>query len=378
MTDNKYNILHVIDKFSMDGVNPSSCAYLIRDWHRYANKDHFNVMACGLKAEEPAGEIYRKSGIPVFFLGNGKYSPGNVTGLMRLIDWEKIDLLHLHGYSSANFGRIAAKLKKIPNIVHEHAILKILPHQYIADLLLKGLTDCGVAVSGAVKDFMVSGRHVPRKKIKVVYNGVNLHKFVKSDPESVANLRHELGLLPDHFIIGNLTRLREEKGNAVLIEAMKSIVAKHPMVRLVIAGDGPEKQELETLVHNLELDEYVKLVGFRRDIMELLTLFDLMAIPSLNEGFGLVLVEALAMELPSVCSHVGGLVEIAGEPPCAQLVPAGDSDLLAQGILELIEKPNMARRMAQRGLIESQKFSIENNVTRLEEIYLSLLEKKDY
>ena len=373
-----YNILQVIDKFSMDGVNPSSCAYLIRDWHRYADKERFNIIACGLKHEEPAGHIYKDEGIPVFFLGNGKYSPGNVTGLMELIDREQIDLLHLHGYSSANFGRIAARLKKIPNIVHEHAILDILPHQYVADWVLRGLTDCAVGVSDAVSEFLIKGRHVPRKRTDVVYNGVNLDTFVRSDTVALDRLRREFSLNKEHFIIGTLTRLRQEKGNEILIRAMRQVVDKYPHVRLLIAGDGPLWDPLEALIAELGLREHVRLIGFRRDVMDLLTLFDMMVVPSFNEGFGLMLVEALAMGVPVVASRVGGLIEISGEPPCTRLVSAGDPNAFAREILYLLEHPETRKEMAAKGLEQSKKFSIQNNINRLQEIYLSLLKKNNH
>lgn len=371
----KYNILHVIDKFSMDGINPSSCAYLIRDWHRYADRERFHVMACGLKNEEPAGQIYRQEGIPVFFLGNGKYSVGNITSLMKLIDKEKIDLLHLHGYSSANFGRIAARLKHIINIVHEHAILKILPHQYLADFMLRRYTDLAIGVSGAVKDFLHSGRHVPHELIKVVYNGVNLEPFKRCDDKRLAELRQELGLRKDHFIIGTLTRLREEKGNQFLIAAMRNIVDKHPQARLLITGDGPQKDALLQLIAELNLQEQVKLIGFRTDIYELLTLYDLVAIPSLNEGFGLVMVEAMAMGKPIVASQVGGMIEINGDSGAALLVPAGQPAALAKSINKIIENTALAQQMASSGPEACKRFSIQNNVQELEKIYIELLDK---
>jgi len=369
----KYNILHVIDKYSMDGVNPSSCAYLIRDWFRYSDKDRFNVMTCGLKKEEPAGEIYKQEGMNVFFLGNGKYSVGNITGLMKLIGREKIDLLHLHGYSSANFGRIAARRKGIPNIVHEHAILKILPHQYIADFLLRKMTDSSIGVSGAVKEFLTTGRHVPSGLIKVVHNGVNLGQFQKCDEKTLTTLRQEFFLNKNNIIIGALTRLREEKGNEYLLQAMPVVVKKYPAARLLIAGDGPLKEDLETLIKELGLEKHVSLIGFRKDILELLSLFDMVAIPSLNEGFGLAMVEAMAMQKPIVATRVGGMVEIAGGKECAVFVQPASPRQLAEGLIEVISAPDKAKKMTATGLQESKRFSIEKNVEKLEELYLQML-----
>ena len=129
----RMNILHVIDKFSMEGKNPSSCALSFRDWSKHYDSERYSVSFCGLKKPDPGGVMLEEEGNRVFYLNNGKYSFSNVSGLMGLIEREHIDLVHLHGYSSANFGRIAAWKKSIPAIVHEHAVLKVLPHQFIMD-----------------------------------------------------------------------------------------------------------------------------------------------------------------------------------------------------------------------------------------------------
>ncbi|MBN1997968.1 glycosyltransferase family 4 protein [candidate division KSB1 bacterium] len=373
MARSKYNILHVIDKFSMDGVNPSSCAYLIRDWFRYSDRYMFQVMACGIKKAEPAAKIYEQEGMSCFFLGNGKYSLRNVSNLVRLINEKGINIVHLHGYSSANFGRIAARRVNIPNIVHEHAVLRILPHQYMADYFLRNMTDSGVAVSQAVKDFMNKGRHIPEDKIHIIWNGINLDNFKKSGPQAVSHLKKEFNISDDKYLLGTITRFREEKGNEFLIRAMPRVVKRHPGILLLLAGEGPLREKLTALVNTLGLQDHIRFVGFREDIVDFLSMVNLVAIPSRIEGFGLVMAEAMSVGTTVVSTDVGGLREIAKHGQDAWLVPADDPDALANGIIELVEKPELALKLRENALKSRQRFGIQSNVAQLEDLYKKLL-----
>jgi glycosyltransferase involved in cell wall biosynthesis len=186
MTDaRKINVLHVIDKLSMDGINPSSCTILFGEWIPYLDSNGFHTTVLTLRKPDPAGEYLEKRGIKVYYQGYGKISSKNINGIREIIERERADIVHLHGYSAANFGRIATRREGVPNIVHEHAVLKVMPHQYLADYLLRKYTDIAVAVSNGVKDFMIRGRSVPEGKIKVIENGIKLDKFKKIEPEAI-------------------------------------------------------------------------------------------------------------------------------------------------------------------------------------------------
>ena len=211
-------ILHVIDKLSMDGINPSSCTILLGDWAESFDPDRFQIEVCTLRNPDPAGQYLESKNVQVNYLGFGKISPANVVGIVKLLRQGKHDIVHLHGYSAANFGRIASKIVNIPNIVHEHAVLQVQSQQYVADKLLSRLTGTAVAVSKDVKDFMVQKRSVPEHKIRVLSNGINLTKYKTFDDSFTRNKRSELGIRPEQVLAGTVTRLREEKGNEYLIE----------------------------------------------------------------------------------------------------------------------------------------------------------------
>ena len=365
----KLNILHIIDKLSMDGVNPSSCTVLLGDWAANLDPGRYAITVCTLRRPDPAGTYLEERGINVHYLGYGKISPGNIRGISKLIDSEQADIVHLHGYSAANFGRLAARIQGIPNIVHEHAVLRIQPHQYIADKLLSGLTDAAIAVSENVRDFMVRGRSISPQKIHIIGNGIELHKYRRRDGAFREKQRMDLGIRPETRIVGIVTRLREEKGNIYLIEALPAILGKGIDMVLLVAGDGPLRVRLEQRVRELGLEQVVRFLGFRSDVPELLSLFDIQVIPSLTEGFPLCLAEAMAAENAIVATAVGGMKDIGREGETVLFVPPADSEALASRIGSLLLDSKLASQLARNAGNSSELFDIRHCASRLAQTY---------
>ena len=179
-------------------------------------------------------------------------------------------------------------------IVHEHAVLPIVPHQFLADLLLKKITDAAVAVSGNVRDFMIRGRRIPPEKIRVIGNGIRLADYQRGDSTFIRRKKTDLGISQEYQVVGTVARLRKEKGVEYFIRAVPSVLAVRPNVTFVIVGDGELRASLETLAETLHISSNLIFLGFRSDVAELLSIFDVNVIPSLTEGFPLALVEAMA------------------------------------------------------------------------------------
>ena len=150
-----------------------------------------------------------------------------------MIDRKKIDILHLHGYGATTFGRMAAAMRGIPAILHEHANLTDTPwFQKIADRVLERYTDIAIAVSKSTADFVIKARLVPPAKVKVVYLGAPLEEFSRARPlDEIAAARRELGIAPDDFAIGTVTRLHDSKGNSYLVEAARLVLDRAAAAR---------------------------------------------------------------------------------------------------------------------------------------------------
>jgi|SRR5688572_421607 len=366
-------VLHVIDKLSMDRTNPSSCAILLAQWSKHlVDGRDFDLSVCTLRGDDPGGHYLEQKGIRVHYLRFGKFSPRNIGGILRLIRQEKPQILHLHGYSAANFGRLAARRAGIINVVHEHSALKLLPHQYMVDLLLRSLTDCAVAVSANVRDFMIRVRNIPDERIRLVPNGVDLAEFGPGAVADIIAKKQELGLSGHLRIVGTVTRLRTEKGTEFLIRAVPHLLKQCPDVVFLIVGDGPLKSSLEQLATDLGVRDSIRFIGFRSDIRELLQVFDVNVIPSLTEGFPLCFIEAMAAGNPIVASAVGAIRDIADDGHTALLVPPTDSVQLAQKICYVIKTPEVARRLSLAARQASRKFDAGVSAGVLRDLYTEL------
>ena len=372
----RIKILHVIDKLAMDGVNPSSCTVLLGDWAETLDPDRFLTSVCTLRDPDPAGRYLEKRNVQVHYLGYGKFSPKNIAGISRLIRQDQIDILHLHGYSAANFGRIASWKNGIPNIVHEHAVLKLQPHQYLADKILSRLTDVAIAVSDNVRDFMVHQRCISASKIRVIGNGINLDRYKNRDGPFIQNKRTELGISQNSKLAGTVTRLREEKGNEHLIRAVPAILKQVPDFELLIIGDGPLRKQLQEMAMKLGVSNAIRFLGFRSDVPDLLPLLDVQVIPSLTEGFPLCLAEAMAAGNAVVATEVGGMKEIGRDEVNVLFVPPGDSVSLAEKIIHVLQDTKLAARISESAKQASYEFSIENCACRLAGVYKELVSKQ--
>ncbi|MDZ7291258.1 MAG: glycosyltransferase family 4 protein [candidate division KSB1 bacterium] len=372
-----HRILHVIDKLSMDGVNPSSCALCFIEWIKHRDSRRFEVMVASLRPRDAAGKHLEEHGLKLFYLDKGKYSFANVSALANLVREEKIDLLHLHGYSAANFGRLAARRAGIPSVMHEWAVLKVLPHQFLMDWLLRHKTDIAVGVSESVREFLIHGRSVPFNKTRVVWNGVNLNNFKTAEPDKVQAFREQFGITPEQKVIGTVTRLRAEKGNRYLIEAAPEVLREFPEARFIIVGDGPLRDELAALAKQLDLEGKLHFAGFVSEVAVALAAMDIFVMASLMEGFPFALAEAMAAGKAVVVTNVGGMKEMVQHEENGLLVPSANSSALAGALMSLLKNPGLSQQLRRAARERSQAFSVERNVQALEAIYSELLASRN-
>lgn len=307
------------------------------------------------------------------YLGYGKMSPKNIRGISRLIKTEHIDIVHLQGYSAANFGRLAARKRGIPNIIHEHAVLKVQPHQYVADKLLSRMTDTAIAVSGNVKDFMVNKRSISAGIIQVIGNGIDLGRDKDHTKSISQEKRKELGIGKNIQVGGTVTRLREEKGNEYLIKAVPTILEGVPNFVLLVIGDGPLKERLQQMVKELDVGDAIKFLGFRSDVPELLSMLDVQIIPSLTEGFPLSLAEAMATGNAIVATEVGGMKEIGKDNDTVLFVPPKDPDSLAEKTIAVLQNEELKIKLSDSAKAASTEFSIQRSAAQLARVYEGLL-----
>lgn len=339
-------------------------------WFPRYDRTRFDVRLVGLRKRDAAGALLEQGGIDITHLGKGKFDPSTLSALLRVMRSIDPDILHLHGYGAATFGRVAARLRNRPAIVHEHFVDPGMPaYQGYAEAALAPLTDHTIAVARSVKAFCIEKRRLPADRISVIYNGVPLEDFGPAPTDRVRALRQELGIAEEEKVVGAVGRLHRQKGFEFLIRAMPKILAEHPNTRFVIVGDGALRGDLERLAAEVGVSKSVIFAGFRPDIADMLSVFDIMAIPSLYEGVPLTVFEAMAQAKAIVSTDVDGLGEVLTDGETALLVPPGDPDALAARIGALLGNPERAAALRRRCETERRRFDAQSAVDRMQELY---------
>ena len=336
----------------------------------------FKVSLVSLRRKDLSEETLETQGVDITYLHRSKFDPLTLPALLRVIDRKHIDVLHLHGYGATTFGRMAAALRGIPTILHEHANLTNTPwFQKVADRLLEPCTDIALAVSKSTADFVIDARLVPPSKVKVVYLGVPLEEFSRErSPAEIARARQDLGIGADEFAIGTITRLHESKGNSVLVDAAARVVRERPQARFFVVGEGPLLPDLEAQAAQLGLGDRFVFAGFRRDVAATLSAFDLSVFPSLWEGTPLTGFEALAMGKPIVATDADGLLDILTAGHDAVIVPRRDAAALAGKIVWAMDHPEERARLGAAARITGRRYDIGAFVRKMERLYTLLHE----
>jgi glycosyltransferase involved in cell wall biosynthesis len=333
--------------------------------------ERFDVSLVSLRRKDLSEETLESFGVDITYLAKGKFSPSTLRALLRVIDRKHIDILHMHGYGATTFGRLAAGLRGLPAIVHEHANLTDTPwFQKVADEALAPLTDIAIAVSRSTADFVIKARRIPPSKVKVVYLGVPLDEFSRRrSKEEIQAARSELGLSPDDFAFGTVTRLHESKGNTYLVEAAALVLRDRPRSKFFIVGEGPLLEPLQQQAAALGLGGRFVFAGFARDVARVVSAFDVSVFPSLWEGTPLTVFEALAMGKPIVATDADGLVDVLTDGHDALIVPKRNAGALAKGLVRAFDEPETRTRLAAHAFETGKEYDILAFVRKMEQLY---------
>ena len=331
----------------------------------------FNVSLVSLRKRDLSEETLDALGIDISYLHKSKFDPATLTALLKIVDRNQIDVLHLHGYGATTFGRLAGMMRGLPTILHEHANLTDTPwFQKIADKMLAPATDIAIAVSKSTADFVIHARQMPPERVKVVYLGVPLEEFSRQrSAAEVDEARRELGIAPGEFVVGSVTRMHDSKGNSYLVDAARQVLDERPQARFFLFGEGPLRPELEAQARRLNLGDRFVFGGFAKDVARVVSTFDLSVFPSLWEGTPHTVFEALAMGKAIVATDADGLLDVLAHDREAVIVPKRDAPALARGIVQLIDSPEERARLAGNARLRGQQYGIATFVRKMETLY---------
>jgi glycosyltransferase involved in cell wall biosynthesis len=371
----RLKIVHVCDKFGMAGSTIHGASRLFAWWMPRFDRSRYDVRLYALKQPDFASRALEAEGVALGYLGKSAYDPTALFSFLKMIRAERPDILHLHGWASSNFGRVAGRQAGLPTIMHEHGAHPAMPlSQRVADRVLAGTTDMAVAVSKSAHEFLIS-RHVAPSRIRRIYNGAPLDEFRPAEADLVRAERARLGIPAAGPVVGSVARLSDEKGLDHFLGAARVVAARRPDVTFLIVGDGPLRGALESLARELGIEQRVVFAGHRKDVPLLQSMMDIQTFASLWEGAPLTLFEAMAMGRAIVSTNAGGLGEILGGSDAALTVPPGSADALAEAMTRVLEDASLAAQLSTSAKAMSHQFDIASTVRQLEALYDELAQR---
>ena len=303
--------------------------------------------------------------------------------LWRLMIRERPVIVHTHTSKPGILGRCAAKLAGVPTIVHT-------PHGHVfyghfgpltsrffvlVERLMAFITDRMIALAeGERNDYIAFSVSNP-DRIVTIHSGVEIDRYMTVEV-NVEDKKKSLGLNPKGLVVGTVGWLLPIKGPMYLLKAMGCLWRSHPEIQLVFVGKGELEEKLREETFRMGVSDRVTFLGWRDDIPEIMQVLDIFVLPSLNEGMGRVLVEAMAAGKPIVASRVGGIPDLVRDGQNGLLVGPGDINGLSLAIRKLLIDRKMRDEMGRRGRTMALDFGVEKMVEKIDALYSSLYQRK--
>lgn len=294
--------------------------------------------------------------------------------LKNIIDTEQYEIIHCHTPMGGAIGRLAArsarkKGTKVIYTAHGFHFFKGAPlvnwlAYYPAERWLARYTDVLITIN--TEDYEIAKKFKVNRIEYVPGVGIDTDKF-KNIEVNRTEKRESLGVSEDDFMIISVGELNKNKNHQVIIRAIAKL--RNEKIKYVLCGQGPLETELRELAKELDVENQVKFLGFRKDVPDLMKVADLFAFPSYREGLSLSLMEAMASGLPVVCSEIRGNTDLIEDGKGGYLVEPSDVEGFAKYIKELIEDSRLRSEFGDFNHKKIENYSIENVMKEVENIY---------
>lgn len=333
-----------------------------------------------LKEKDVLG-VELENEIPVFEnLIQHKYDFAVAGRLRKLFKKENIDAVITVGAGDKMFwGRLGARRASVPVILSALHSTGWPDGVGRLNRMLTGITDGFIAVAKQHAQYQVEQERFPEHKVFLIPNGIDTDRFT-FDAETRSQWRQKLEIPADAPTVGIVAALRPEKNHDLFLRAAKLTVQKTPTAQFVIAGDGPERNRLESLTKTLNLESNVHFIGSTQDIPGVLSMMDVFSLTSHNEASPVSIMEALSCQRPVVSTDVGSIDESVLEDKTGYLVLPGDADKLAERWTQLLGDEKLRSRLGEAGrehVIENCSLqSMTNGYTHLIETTFALKTKR--
>ncbi len=305
-----------------------------------------------------------------------RFDPAVINQLRTIVARRAPDVLQTHMIKSHFLVKLAGLGRTHPWIAYHHGYTSTDKKMLAYNQLNRWSLPSADRVITVCKAFakQLTGAGVRAERISVCHNSVRAPRRISADEQRA--LREQFQIADDERVIVSVGRLSREKGHEDLVQAIASVREMDPALKfkVLLVGDGPERERLENIAKNLQLHEEIVFVGHVSDVAPFYAIADVVALPSHSEGSPNVLLEAMAAGIPVVATAVGGVPEIAVSGENALLVPARRPRQFAGALLKISSEPDWAEKLATNATIRAREFSPEAYAHRMMQIYKQVTE----
>ncbi len=371
----KIRILHVIDSLDLGGAQ-EALEHLIK----YRNRELFEMRVVSMHRAGVYSPRMAQHGVHAGGLSFSKHAPLYIPNLIRLVRDFKPDIAHFHLTWANILGKPLCRIAGVRILINHDQTNERFRHRkglrFQLDKLTNKLSDHVFAVSKSIQSFLVEEEKIPRQRVSLLYNGVDLQRFSWRGGRD-EHQRQEWGIRGEEFLIAGIGRLHPQKNFSLFLKVAQALVRDKTAVRFVIVGDGPLRKKLEFEAKEAGLGRHVLFLGYVPDTRVVFNASDMLMMTSDYEGLPLTLLEAMATGVPALCSEVDGIQEILTEGRSGLLAKPGAADSFISQALRLMASASLRESLAvtARKIVESQ-FDAEHMAQAVEQVYLRLLSSK--
>ena len=329
----------------------------------------------GLKEGSVIQDYCENNGLPYFTLPfKSAYDFASAREVIKYCKEHSVDLIQTHSSKGHTLAVIAGLIGlDIPQILTRRVDFPVKDNWFSKFKYNYSKIARIICVSDVIKE-MTSKDIKEKEKLVTIHDGVDLKKF---DEFLESNWLRETYEIPkDHVIIGNTSAISYQKDYHTFTDTVELILKERDDVHFFIVGDGPQREEIEEYISDKKLTEKITMTGFLKNIREVLPSIDLFLFTSQTEGLGTTLLDAMVAQIPIVATAAGGVKEIISHEENGLLYPVKDPNGLKEGIVRLLESPELRTSLISKGLEKVKNYSKEITAQQTIEIYTQVLNEK--
>lgn len=381
------HIVHYITRLIVGGAQENTLLTVEDQHHLFGDKVTL-ITGPGLGPEGSLEERARRGGLDLRIIDSSRRALHpwqdwrTYRELQRLLREIKPDLLHTHSSKAGIIGRAVAAKLRLPCVHTIHGASFHYGQNWLAHRVYQSLerwaakrTDKFISVCDAMTEQYVAAGIAPRDKFMTVYSGFDIEPFL-TPPRPPQDVRRELGLLPEHIVIGKVARLFPLKGHEFIVRAAKAVIERCPNVRFLFVGDGILRPQFEAELKAAGLRDFFVFAGLvpPSQVAELIHAMDIVVHTSVWEGLARVLPQGLIAGKPIVSYDIDGAREVVIPNETGYLLPAESIGELSNALCELANNPALRHRLGATGRARfTEQFRHQFMTQRIREVYAEVL-----